>query len=191
MADANRRRPMRALGLLALSLLPAGAAAEICNAAINSVTPMSRFTFHGDGTVTDSRTDLRWQRCSVGYALDDNGTAADPADDRCVEAATTTFDWQGALQAAADLNGAGGFAGFTDWRVPSVKELASIVEYKCADPAVNTVVFPDTPPAVFWSSTVYNYLDNAAVLDFQSGRNATNFKDAEGFVSFVRLVRSP
>jgi hypothetical protein len=37
----------------------------------------------------------------------------------------------------ATLNGGGGFAGCTDWRIPNAKELQSIVNYEVSNPAVD------------------------------------------------------
>jgi hypothetical protein len=134
-----------------------GAAAnaqQVCNDRINQTAPASRFTDNGNGTVTDRRTGLMWQRCMVGFTFSDNGTPANLADDSCAPSATITFLWQQALQDVVDSNAQGGFAGFTDWRLPNVKELISIVEHQCANPAVNETIFPGTPPTaeVFTSS---------------------------------------
>ncbi len=163
--------------------------AQQCEDSIDETTPTTRFVLNGDGTVTDSRSDLRWQRCPVGYELDDNGTAAVLSDDRCNSVATTTFNWQGALQSASDLNDSGGFAGFADWRVPNLKELASIVEFKCLLPAVNATLFPDTPPSEFWSSSTPLQINSALVVNFETGVNYSSFLDAAGFENYVRLVR--
>lgn len=178
------------LPTMALLSLTVPATAQTCSDDIEPTTPLVRYQLHDDGTVTDRRTGLRWQRCPVGYTLDDAGTALDYADDSCAAAGTATVDWQGALQAAETVNTGGGFAGFTDWRLPNIKELVSTVEYSCASPAVNAAVFPDTPSAArFWSSTIYIYNDTAAVLDVAEGQNSTAHKEGAGSASYVRLVR--
>lgn len=49
-----------------------------------------------------------------------------------------------------------GYAGYTDWRVPGVHELASLLEFQktlYSDPYVNKAVFPATPAARYWSAT--------------------------------------
>ena len=38
------------------------------------------------------------------------------------------------------------------WRLPSVKELQTIVDDSRVNPAIDPAVFPDTPAAVFWAS---------------------------------------
>ena len=163
--------------------------AQNCNDRINATTPIGRFIVNGDGTVTDARTNLQWQRCPVGFDLDDNGTPSALGDDRCTPAGTTTVNWQEALQSAADLNANGGSGGFTDWRAPSLKELHSIVEFKCFDPAVNSSLFPDTVAELFWSTTTTNEIGRALVLDFRDGSNRFSYMDLSGFRHYVRLVR--
>jgi hypothetical protein len=138
--------------VLVLQATPARAA---CNELLRAVSPTARFTVRPDGTATDNRTGLTWQRCPLGTVLDDGGTPALLADDHCVPSASAaqTFSWSAALQAAQALNSGGGFAGFTDWRVPNRKELLSIVETRCTGPAINSQVFPDTPVDGFFTST--------------------------------------
>jgi hypothetical protein len=141
-------------------------AQQVCNDRINQTAPASRFTDNGNGTVTDVRTGLMWQRCMVGYAFSNNGTSGNLTDDSCAPSATITGLWQQALQGAVDSNAQGGFAGFTDWRLPNIKELISIVEHQCASPAVNETIFPDTPPTaeVFSSSAGNDGVPKTTVL---------------------------
>ena len=102
-------------------------------ASFQSSTPPHHFVDHGDATVTDLGTGLMWQQCSLGQ----DGEAS-------CEGVATEMTWQQALQAAADLNSAGGFAGHSDWRLPNVKELRSLVDEACFEPAINPTRFPNT-----------------------------------------------
>ncbi len=172
-------------------VLPGTLQAQTCNDNINATTPLHRFTINGDGTATDTRTGLRWMRCPVGYQLDNKGTAQ-LSDDVCELQDTAQFNWQEALQAADDLNLSGGFAGFSDWRVPNIKVLASIVEYKCFGPALNLAVFPDVLAERYWSSTPSNFIGRAEVMNYGFGTNTFSFTDVAGtenFKQYVRLVR--
>lgn len=179
-----------ALLLIAAVALPGFVAAGDCSEAANATTPTHRFVVHDDATATDTQSGLRWARCPVGYALDNNGTSDVLTDDRCEPEDTTQFSWQDALLAAQTLNGDGGLAGFADWRVPNVKELVSIVEFSCRFPAINDNVFPGTVPSLFWSSTTYNNIITAAVVNFQFGSPTFSYKDLDGFAHYLRLVRN-
>jgi hypothetical protein len=47
--------------------------------------------------------------------------------------------------------------GLGTWRLPSMKELATIVDYETASsPSIDGTAFPSTPASAFWSSTAYN-----------------------------------
>ena len=118
--------------------------------------PSGRFDYGDRGmfssTVSDTYTGLMWQRCSVGQTWSQlsrecDGTAREFAG---------YAGWGQALEEAEDSN----FAGYTDWRVPNVKELQSIVNYEKYDPAISTDVFPNTESfhkfndtISYWSST--------------------------------------
>jgi hypothetical protein len=175
--------------LLASLCLTSGLARaqQACDDRLLANTPAARFQVHADGTATDLRTGLVWMRCPLGHALDDGGTPALLADDHCVAASATAFTWGDALRAAADLDAAGGFAGATTWRVPNRKELLSIVETRCAGPAVNAAIFPDTPAGPFFTSNYYAQVASLAwATDFAGGGESPTAKTAA--VS-VRLVR--
>jgi hypothetical protein len=178
-----------ALFLSLVLVLPAAPARAGCDELLRAVSPTARFTVRPDGTATDNRTGLTWQRCPLGTVLDDGGTPTLLADDRCVPSGSSpqTFSWSAALLAAQALNSAGGFAGFTDWRVPNRKELLSIVETRCTDPAINSQVFPDTPGDSFFTSTP-SVTAQSAVFTVEFGEG---FELAVGKTSLlrVRLVR--
>ena len=173
---------------LVLALLASTFAAhgQTCLDGVRMTAPNSRFQIAGD-TVLDVRTGLTWQRCPTGYDFDDNGTPATWTDDRCVEVAATAFSWAEALQLPVTVNAGDGIAGFTDWRLPNIKELLSIVEFGCVGPAINLAVFPDTQAAgSFWSSTSS---PGAFVLNFYSGKSTRDHADRTQDLNAVRLVR--
>ena len=116
-----------------------------CNPNVTATAPDSRYTDNGDGTVTDKATGLMWKQCSEGQS-----TTTSP----CDTGALATYTWQGALQRAEALNSGGGFAGYTDWRLPNRNELASLVDRQCWSPAINTNLFPVTTGFPhYWSSS--------------------------------------
>lgn len=132
---------------LVLSFLPLFSNAQTCKTgSIPATTPSSQFTINNNGTVVDSKTGLMWKKCAEGQTGND-----------CRGGAETYF-WHYALNQAKSVNESGGFAGFKDWRVPNMKELKTIVEKQCTQPAINTVVFPNTSDW-FWSSSAVTVPD--------------------------------
>lgn len=121
-------------------------AAQNCNPAIALTTPDFDFEMRIDGTATHKPTGLTWKRCLEGMGWD--GAS-------CTGAATT-YSWQQALQRAATMNANGGFAGQTNWRLPNIKELQSIVEQRCNDPARNMTAFPFDSEFQVWSASPYS-----------------------------------
>ncbi|MDP2903625.1 MAG: DUF1566 domain-containing protein [Methylovulum sp.] len=154
------------------------ALAQTCQTAtIPATTPSSRFTVPGNGTVTDTKTGLMWKQCSEGLSGAD-----------CSVGGAGAYTWQGALQQAQTVNANGGFAGYSDWRVPNVKELRSITERQCYDPTINVAVFPHTVSSLYWSSSpVANYSGYAWNVSFGYGHDHWYDKN---FSYYVRLVRS-
>lgn len=97
------------------------------------------FIDNGDGTVTDVETGLMWMRCSEGHRW--NGTT-------CAETAGT-YTWQQALARAENLE----YAGYSDWRMPNINELQSLIDYKKRGIAIDEYYFPETSVQTYWSST--------------------------------------
>jgi hypothetical protein len=105
-------------------------------------SPTARFEDHADGTVTDRISKLMWMRCSASQKW---SLAA------CVGEAEK-LDWKLAQQAAKAMNQSGEFF-YKDWRIPQLRELATITERQCGSPRINLVVFPNTPADFYWTSS--------------------------------------
>ncbi len=173
------KRSVLTLLLALLSLTGAHAAQTCLTGTIAASTPASRFADHGDGTVTDNATGLMWKKCSEGQSY--NGAT------RGCDGTAATYSWQQALQKATAINAGGGFSGQSDWRLPNVKELSSIVEHQCAYPTINQEVFPATPSVWFWSSSpVASNSNYAWDVSFSEGNVTAFFKHTEYGVRLVR-----
>ena len=124
-----------------------------------------RYLVSSDGTVTDQKTKRMWMQ----FPLEG------------------TFTFDGAYQAAQNLNAKNGFAGHTDWRVPNQEELLSLVmEDNC--PSICQEAFPDTPKASFWTSTSRaDNADNTLCIYFGTGCVYSNNRYC--YFNHVRLVR--
>ncbi len=93
---------------------------------VAAVEPPSRYRA-ADGTVLDTVTGLTWQQ------------AVDP---------TAARPWTEARAHCAALALAGG-----GWRLPTMKELQSLVDDARSNPAIDPTVFPDTPLDPFWTAS--------------------------------------
>lgn len=159
--------------LLALPVL-----AQTVNPNIENITPDSRYTVHDDGTVTDNDTGLMWMQCSEGQSWESNGGAGN-----CTGTATT-HTWDAALALA---NGKA-FAGYSDWRLPDIKQLASLVAEDRYSPAINSTIFPATPSSGFWSGSPIAYDSNTSwSVYFNHGSDSGSYRNGD---VHVRLVRS-
>jgi hypothetical protein len=77
--------------------------------------------------------------------------------------------WSNALLAVTALNSAA-YGGYSDWRLPNVKELQSIVDYGRVSPAIDTTYFPNAQSNGYWSSTTYaDSTDFAWFVNFNYG----------------------
>jgi hypothetical protein len=111
---------------------------------------------NGDGTITDTRTGLMWEKLSWDGSIHDR---------------INEYSWpDGYLVKVAALN-AIAFAGHTDWRMPNVNELQSLVNYGVVYPAVSPPFHSNCSPGctvltcscgwsagfggseIYWSST--------------------------------------
>jgi hypothetical protein len=135
-------------------------------------TPTAAFTVNGNGTVTHATTGLTWAQCTDGLS----GSAC------TIGSANLYQQWAGALTAARDSN----FAGFTDWRLPSKRELESIIDRTCYSPTANDTVFPNFAVDHWTSTTDALSPSQAWAVSFYDG---TTTSASKGFFYAVRLVR--
>jgi hypothetical protein len=158
--------------------------AQTCSENIAHTTPETDFSIRQDGTVVHNKTNLMWKVCSEGQVWNtvDGSCSGD----------TSLLTWSQSLQQANTLNTQGGYASFSDWRLPNLKELYSIVNFRCYSPSINEVIFNATPEernesgaSYFWTSTAHG-LSTSSVVDFYNGDYLT--QDRGNFIQ-LRLVR--
>jgi hypothetical protein len=145
---------------------------------VAATSPTARFEQHNDGTLTDKATGLMWQRCLIGQAgVDCSSGTAEP------------FSWAQALIYPEQKTAQSTLAGYQDWRLPNIRELASIVELQCGNPAVNLVLFPNNGAGHLWSSSPYRFYDHYAwFLDFNDGIFIYGDRQDKKFVRLVRQI---
>jgi len=119
--------------------------------------------------VRDTRTQLVWQRCSLGQAWRDN--------EGCVGAAKTFTSAEAFAQAAGE------------WRLPSQEELDSLITPGCSKPVVDTEVFPNMNLSAlgYWTNTI-DRGERVWYINFADG----SFRRYKGslLLMAVRLVRN-
>ncbi len=155
-----------------------------CSPDIVITKPNSIYTYHNNGTVTDHETGLMWQKCSIGMSYESGDCNGD----------ASRLNWKAALEAAQTANGSSDL-GYNDWRLPNMKELASLGEIACKRPAINEAMFPNTQheeyAVGYWSSSPQLNSDpkkggNAWYVIFSSGGVGDSGKH---LTYYGRLVR--
>lgn len=153
-------------------------------ATVNLTTPNGDFADAGAGMVLHKPTGLIWKRCMEGQVW---------LLGFCTYR-SEQYTWQEAVERPAALNDGriwwgGQNFGKTDWRLPSLNELRSILELGSYAPAINREQFPGHANDVFWSSSPSSVSENHAwAVDFIQGMDIAR-KFAAG-TARVRLVRA-
>jgi hypothetical protein len=156
-------------------LQSAAGSAQQCRDTIPSSATKERFIASNDGTVTDRIGKLVWMRCSIGQSWNSHKKT-------CVGRATP-LTWSQAGQAAEKW----ALKSKAPWRLPSIQELSSIVELRCANPAIDLQLFPSTPATHYWSGTPFvNQAGHFWLVQFSTGEDHT---DKAKRKALVRLVK--
>src|SRR5213593_3490672 len=143
---------------------------------------------NGNGTVTDLNTGLVWEKVS------DDGTVHDK---------DNLYSWANAFTGRVATLNATSFAGHTDWRLPNVRELQSIVNYQSSNPMVSSAFKTNCAPGCpatgcsctasgnYWSSTSsVSSPSRAWFVSFRYGNvDAFSSSGSKSVAAFVRAVR--
>lgn len=100
--------------------------------------------------VVDSKTKLEWQNQTINK--------------------TETKGWEEAIAYCEDLE----LDGKTDWRLPNINELKSLIDYRKSSPAIRLNLEATTPDGyeLFWSTTRYiNKTTRVFTVQFSDGES--------------------
>lgn len=158
------------------------------------------YTYASSECVKDKRTGLLWEiKTADGGLRDyqktfthfDSTTAAQKSDGtKATQAELDAAD--NAATYVKQVNHSR-LCGFDDWRLPTARELHSIVNYGLKDIAIDTTVFIN-PPGLddeYWTSSSYQDnlgTDQALNVNFYAGYIFSGYRDT---LLYVRLVRGP
>ncbi len=140
-----------------------------------NINPMS-YTDNGNGTVTDNNTSLMWQKEDNNQTY--NWYQASGSYD-------STYN-PSAHNVCRSLN----VGDYTDWRLPSMKELVSIVDFGVGgfEPTIKEEYFPGTSLSYYWTSTdVAGSTEWARGVSFWTANIGGFTKDYHS--NYVRCVR--
>jgi hypothetical protein len=142
------------------------------------------YTDNGDGTITDNNTGLTWEKKSLDGTIHDENTI---------------YTWTDAVAVHVSGLNALAFGGHSDWRLPNVRELQSILNYESFGPAVSAVFHTGcvagcaisacscTASSNYWSSTSFS--PDPAFAWFVDFSGATVNRDGKLQANRVRAVR--
>lgn len=156
--------------LLAAALAAAAHAAEAACPKSRLPDGKPRFELKA-GEATDRTTGLVWSRCSLGATWTSGKCDGERAD----------VDHEEATAAAKP-----------PWRLPTARELSSLIDPDCGRPAIDQTVFPDVTGSneegaeEFWTSTPGGINEMMVVIDLADGYGDIR---SPGFKRSARLVR--
>lgn len=129
-----------------------------------------QYQINQDKSVTDLNTGLTWASCLYGTV-----------GETCNEGNLLSVNWNSAFNATTtNLD-----KSQTDWRIPSILELATLLESSCNKPSINVTIFRPLLETFqkeniyyFWSSTTdYSDVSRAYVIDVMTGEVVVKSKE--------------
>jgi len=161
------------------SIIPCHFKRQYAELLFDKSIPDSRFIDNQDGTVTDNLTGLIWLKNTNCFGM---------------------LDWRSALLAVENLKEGdcgthpslvlsdGSSAG--DWRLPTMKELCTLIDFSRRDPALpNDHMFSNIPKGYHWSSTTLDYYSGMVwIVYIESG--TTCYDDIKSRAGHIWPVRN-
>ena len=145
--------------------ISAGGTKRYHSRAVRNVNPVIslpvRFEPQGEEVVLDHLTGLFWEK----------------------KPNPNSMSWENALTTAEELN----LSGFSDWRLPNIKELQSLHEVTFIQPCINTSFFPYMGIKKYWSSTsLSNQVTKAWYLETNFGITSYDTKTNNNYIICIR-----
>lgn len=144
----------------------------------NATCSATGYSDHQDGTVSDNRSGLMWKKCPEGYS-----------DNSCSTGTRLTFSSPSTVATQLVKVNTAMDKGYSDWRVPTRNELASLVNRACFNPAIFTGIFPATESLAYITSSLNSNAPTSQIwsVDFNGG-NVSPDVLSRGYL--LRLVRA-
>lgn len=145
----------------------------------NTEQAIGKYLASTNGTATDTETRLMWCRFALGQTWDNDAVYGD----------AKVYTWLDALDAVQTFNRQGGYAGYTDWRIPDINELKTLLDKQSGTAGahcINNQVFLKNPPWIWSSSPYAGYGGGSWFVNFTEG---IAINESPGFHRAIRLVR--
>lgn len=161
-------------GLLvtALCMSATPAVAQRCKEYKPATAPTSSFKIDLKRNVV-SKGGLMWKRCAEGQAISKGGCEG-KADQIYFDDAMNNKKYKR-------------FAGYSNWRLPTIDEVKGILEKRCKKPSFNLTVFPGAPNFKIWSQSRVENSDDKIWIMFSSTGVAIKHRIEQA--AMLRLVR--